>query len=447
MKAVVLVALVGCSFEHGQPATRDGGVVDATDASTVPDASICREASVECADSTVLRTCTGADATVTDKTCHWGCLTAGTPHCAQLLPTTGAVPMNEVTSFTGLGDVDFVTGIIVNTSTGQIGTTANPDAIHDNTVGIRNGVDYQEHGANPGVAVFRFRKLIISGDITIVGDRAVAFVADQEITISGVVDARGPCTKTGQTAGVAGPGGFAGGAQKAIGLGTGGGGGGGNENTKGGGGGGYGGTGGAGGNTGGAGGLPNNATVTALVGGSGGGGGGGGNGNTQPGGGGGGAIQIISNKSITISAGGINAGGCGGFSTTGPDSGAGGGAGGLIILEAPAVSLGGALAVNGGGGGAGPIPLLPQGENGKLGRTAAAGATGDGVGGAGAAGAMLAGSPGTQITKSGGGGGAIGRIRIVTRGGSSFTQQGSAVMSPSLTDPGTTAAHVAATVQ
>lgn len=450
MKAAALLALVGCSFEHGQAVTRDSGVLDdALDASTTPDASICAAASIECADATVLRTCSAPGVPVVDRTCNWGCISATTPHCGQLTPTTGAVPADKVTSFTGLGDVDFVTGIIVNTSTGQIGTTANPDAIHDDNVGVNNGVDYQEYGINPGVTVFRFRKLIISGNITVVGTHAVAFVADQEITISGVIDARGPCTKTGQTVGVAGPGGFAGGAQKANGLGTGGGAGGGTDNTKGGGGAGHGSTGGAGGNGGGAGGIAYNATIAALVGGSGGGGGGGGNGNTQPGGGGGGAIQIISNKSIAISAGGINAGGCGGFSTTGPDSGAGGGAGGLIILEAPAVTLAGALAVNGGGGGAGPAPATPQGENGRLDRTAAAGAvSATGAGGAGGAGATLDGSPGLFDVKSGGGGGAVGRIRIVTRDGTRFTQAASSVMSPSLTDtPATTASHIAATVQ
>lgn len=449
MKAAALLALVGCSFEHGQSTTRDSGAIDdAVDASTTPDASICTGASVECADATVLRTCTAPGVPVVDRTCNWGCISAGTPHCGQLTPTTGAVPADEVVSFAGLGDADFVTGIIVNTSTGQIGTTANPDAIHDNNVGIHNGVDYQEYGANPGVTVFRFRKLIVSGNITIVGDRAVAFVADQEITISGVIDARGPCTKTGQTAGIAGPGGFAGGPQKANGLGTGGGAGGGNDNTKGGGGAGHGSTGGAGGNGGGAAGIAYNAGITALFGGSGGGGGGGGGGNTQPGGGGGGGIQIISNKSITISAGGINAGGCGGFSTTGPDSGAGGGAGGLIILEAPAVALAGALAVNGGGGGGGPGAAMTQGENGKLSRSPAVGALGgDGLGGAGGAGALLIGTPGTFGTKSGGGGGAVGRIRISTRDGTRFTQEASAVMSPNLTDTATTASHVAATVQ
>jgi hypothetical protein len=447
MRAVALLALVGCSFEHGQSITRDGGPPDdAVDASMTPDASLCTEASVECADPTVLRTCTGPGVPVSDRACSWGCVSAGTPHCGQLVPTTGSVPMDKTTSFTGLTDVDMVNGIIVNTSTGQIGNLNNPDAIHDNNVGIDNGVDYQEYGTAPGVTVFRFRKLIISGNITIVGDRAVVFVADQEITVGGVVDARGPCTKTGQTVGIAGPGGFAGGAQKGAGLGTGGGGGGGTDNTKGGGGAGYGSTGGLGGNTGGAGGLPYNSTINTLVGGSGGGGGGGGNGNTQPGGGGGGAIQMISNKSITISAGGINAGGCGGFSTTGPDSGAGGGAGGLILLEAPAITLAGALAVNGGGGGSGP-GLVLQGENGKLSRAAAAGAIGDGIGGAGGAGATLIGGPGTMVTKSGGGGGAVGRIRIETRDGTHFTQEASAVMSPNLTDTGTTASHVSATVQ
>ena len=68
----------------------------------------------------------------------------------------------------------------------------------------------------------------------------------------------------------------------------------------------------------------------------------------------------------------------------------------------------------------------------------------DGPGGAGGAGAQLDGLPGVIATKSTGGGGAIGRIRITTRGDLGLVLNATALLSPNFEDPGTTCTRGAA---
>ncbi|MBA3392379.1 MAG: hypothetical protein H0T89_07030, partial [Deltaproteobacteria bacterium] len=328
--------VAACKFSAGV----EDRVVDA-----LPDASACATASTECLDGDTLRTCVAAGDAATDRICAWGCRTTPFARCAEIVPAGGGVMPTDVAPSTELGVLVFEPGTTIDGDNGRIGTAAEADKYRaSGPVGVMNGIDYQVRG---NIAVFRFTKLRIAGALTLIGSRSIALVADGEILVEGVVDARGSCVGSN-----AGPGGFAGGfKQGGKGSGSGGGSGaiGANE---GGGGGGYGGTGGSGGNgVFAAGGGPyGDATITLLFGGAGGGGGSGGT-NSGSGGGGGGAVQLVSNARILIS-GGINAGGCGGQTgVNGNDGGGGGGAGGTILVEGKVVEISGTLAVNGGGGG------------------------------------------------------------------------------------------------
>jgi hypothetical protein len=403
-------------------------------------------ASIECIGD-VLRTCASPGATYQDTTCNWGCASAGTPHCLQVVPAGGAVMPGDV----GLGsdtliDVSLGSNTVINGDDGSIKLGAM--TIRAAGIGVTSGIDYEPRGSD--AAVFRVKSLTIAGATYLRGRRAIAIVANDQIDINAVLDAHGTCAGS-----AAGPGGFPGGGKGSAGAGDGGGSGS-DGQSQGGGGGGYGGSGGAGGNGPDptnpiAGGAPyGDAVITVLLGGAGGGGGGaGGGGQTGIGGGGGGAVQLVSNTQIAIATGGgINAGGCGGKSGGGGnDGGGGGGAGGTILLEAPTVQIVGALAVNGGGGGGGAAGNVNPGGLSTLNRNPAPGAIGGAIGGIGGAANMLdGGAGGTTGGKGAGGGGAVGRIRINTRSGSASVDA-AAVLSPSLTDVPTTCTEGSATLQ
>lgn len=412
----------------------------------LPDGGPCTAASVECVGD-VLRTCAGSGAMYQDTPCSWGCGSAGTPHCLQIVPTGGAVMAGDV----GLGsdaldDITLPMNTVINTDDGSI--KAGSATIRGAGSGVRGGIDFELRGTN--VAMFRFKSLSITGETSVRGHRAAALVADGMISVGAVVDARGTCMGSG-----AGPGGYPGGAKNVAGFGSGGGRGG-SDNKLGGGGGGFGGSGGSGGNPGDPtmptpGGAPwGTPTIDVLEGGAGGGGGGG---NGGVGGGGGGALQLVSNAQIVIGGSGvagINAGGCGGQNgNAGNDGGGGGGAGGTIVLEAPSVQLvaNSALAVNGGAGGNGAASSTSAAPAGSLSRTPAQNAPGGSPGGFGGAANMLDGTAGlTTGNHGGGGGGAVGRIRINTRSGSASVDA-AAVLSPALDDEPTTCTQGAATLQ
>ena len=364
-----------------------------------------------------------------DHRCGWGCI-AGENRCAEVVPSgSGSVVDNAVTTadFTeaGLTDVILGDGVTIDSQFGRIGTGNNAEMFHDEFEGVQNGIGYQQRGA---FTLFNFKSLTLEGTVTLIGDRPIVLVADGAVTINGTLVARGLCSGS-----VAGPGGFAGGnGSGSSGAGSGGGDGAASPST-GGGGGGYGGSG-AGGKTEPGGDVFGNAEISLLLGGGGGGAGSGG-GNFGRGGGGGGALHIVSNTKIEIT-GGINNGGCGGDPGTGnSDSGGGGGAGGAILLEAPIVTVTGALAVNGGGGGGGGGNTATAGADGTLDRTPAAGGSGaasDEGGGSGAAGSVGPGS-GAGGSNPGGGGGAIGRIRVNTKGNMGAMLTG-ATLSPAPSD-------------
>lgn len=434
--------LIACSFSPGRLGGGDAGVViddDAPDAEViVPDAAACTGVTAECIGDT-LRKCSGPGATAMDRTCNWGC-NATDAACRELAPSGGweTQSSGDTTSFTGLGNVSIPANAFIDTDNGTI-------------TGVLSGFDYNERpigvtGRNAGV--FRFRSLALA-DVRVIGQNALVLVADESITLTGVLDAVPLCDYTNVRE--PGPGGFGGGLNDFDGLPAPPGGGGihGDTDNVGGGGGGHGTQGANGGfnpSSGGA--VRGTAEIVFLLGGAGGGGGDDHN-NSGRGGGGGAAIHLISNGPITINDGaGINAGGCGGRAGNGGnDGGGGGGAGGSILLEGRSVTIDGTLAANGGGGGGGAVgnANLTVGQKGQLGRTPATGGPA-GSGGAGGAGGAGGTAPvaGESVFGSGGGGG-IGRIRVNTRNGT--VGRANAILSPGPSDPSTTYSEAQAAVR
>ena len=436
---VLGIAIVSACGFSATNIERDDGALSPIDSSTdayIPDASLCAAASKQCIGANQkLRVCDSTGASSRDIDCSWSCLDTPEPHCAQLVPSGGAVTTADLDS-TALME-HTITSATINTDDGSI------SGLRTAGGGIVNGIDYTQRG---NVGVFRFNKLTINGIVNIRGTRAAAIVSINEITINGEIDVQGDCNGRN-----AGPGGGSGGDGSQNGSGSGGGGAGsGSNQCSGGGGGGNGGSGGDGGgrdNEGDAFGMP---SIAQLVGG-GGGGGGGDEDDGGDGGGGGGALQLVANKRIKINgaqplAGGINAGGCGGRG--GSCAGGGGGAGGTILIEAPVIEFASsALAVNGGGGGGGGGGDNTTGNNGERASLSNAKANGGngangtngggppepdgGDGGDGADDNAANGSNGESAKRAGGGGGAVGRMRFNTLSGSIVTS-GTVVFSPAL---------------
>ncbi|HTL36405.1 MAG TPA: hypothetical protein VL326_24905 [Kofleriaceae bacterium] len=442
---VACCALAGCKQLFGLDDPTTGAANDARiDTMNVPDAGTCTGASAMCLGDT-LRTCGAAGEAAVDTACTWGCGTSTSnpaSHCQALVPAGDGAVSSDLTDTMGVtGAVTLNAGIIVDSDTGRIGTTLNPSSIRAPGTGIISGIDFQLHN---GVGVLRMYLLTVNGPVSLVGSHSIALVSISDVVINDVIDARGTCLNR-----VAGPGGFAGGAIDASGFGTGAG----KAKTTiaGGGGAGYGGAGGdsgpyTGANAGGV--VYGDAAISKLVGGSGGGGASDTGANSGIGGGGGGAVQVLSNTFIQIgAAGGINAGGCGGKAGAGGnDGGGGGGSGGTIVLEAPQVIVNGALAVNGGAGGTGGGGT-GYGESGRLDRMQARPpASGTYAAGSGGAAAIRNGGDG-GAAGNGGGGGGVGRMRFTTRDDMGLTIAGVAVLSPSLTDTGTTCTRAASVTQ
>jgi hypothetical protein len=264
---------------------------------------------------------------------------------------------------------------LINVDNGQItseGVVIRPAGAGDlSTRSVAAGIAYRQTSTNLAVITFRSLTIPVGATLKLFGTHAVVIASATTMQIDGVVEAR-PMDKNGNvcptTAGIAAPGGGAGGvgcapipgpsfqttpASPGAGLGGGGGG------TGAGAGGGHAGTGGAGCTTSTSceeGGLEYSALAVdggPFAGGSGGGGAGcGGSHGTDPGsagGPGGGAARFVAVQSIEIgggtTSGGINASGCGGGPGVyiyGPGyttPAAGGGSGGTIVLEAPRVQL------------------------------------------------------------------------------------------------------------
>ena len=435
--------LAACGFS-GSAVSRDGGTdgngVDAALDAFVPapDAGPCQTLGATCVASTV-RTCGVVNQQPTDELCNVSCSTSGGAHCTRLQPSGGGVVPGDLDPEANVDAPVVIASATLNSDDGSI------TGVRTAGTGPISKIDYQ---VNNGIAVFRVQSLSITGTLTLTGSKPVAFASTTTIAVSGLVNAQGACAGMAAVAGGRNGGGIG---NAGGGSGGGMGGTGSHNDSSGGAGGAYGGQGGGGG----ASDSPRvgtmmsavygNDTITTLVGGSGGGGGGGSGAGT--GGGGGGAIQLIANASITfVGTGGINAGGCGGHKKTSNqnDGGGGGGSGGTILLEAPTINLLATtvLAVNGGGGSGGDQNGADGGP-GQLARAQAAGGVGDSAGASGAGGAVIAGATAATGANGGGGGGAVGRMRFNLLGGDLTT----AILSPGLADPGTTATQSPLAIQ
>lgn len=292
----------------------------------------------------------------------------------------------------------------------------------------------------PTVGVFSVGRLRVESGARLfgTGDRPLALVAADAITIAGTVSVAADLNPGAPRPG---PGGFGGALDRGgAGLGPGGGGGGAAgdpiHNDFGGGGAGFGSEGGSGGRGGGdaatspgvpgAGGRAYGVQALGpLIGGSGGGGGSSSTGR-QPlwGGNGGGALQLVAGFRVELTRTGIVDASGGGSPPCVLHGGAGGGggSGGAILIEAPVVVIDGIAGTNGGAGAQGSVTLdansLP-GSPGRADRAPAPGSGTVGLGGGGGAGSDPSGVPsqGVQAQNGGGGGGGAGRIRINTATG------------------------------
>lgn len=443
-----LIVLTSCSFQ-GRNEVDPGGdaAVDPIDApdgmSPPPDAMSCPSVSATCASPDMLRECQVVGEMPVDTPCTWGCLD-NPARCGKLQPSGGAVLPGDLEAAPSGDDVMLI-GASMDSDDGEIRIGGLP--FRPAGEGVQAGIDFQVRG---NVGVFRFKSLAVNGPLTLRGGRSIAITAFETIQINAPVNSQSTCPTPG-------PGGRPGGAPQMADSGPGAGapGAGQHDSASGGAGGGHGSTGGNGGFGGGSvatigGAMFGNQTITTLRGGGGGGGGGGSD--SGAGGGGGAAIQLVANGAITVGALGVlNAGGCGGLASStgggnGDDGGGGGGAGGVILIEGLTVDIDGTLAVNGGGGGGGAVGS-GSGQPGQASRSRAMGGPGPngGAGGQGGAGSNANGASGGEGGNAGGGGGAIGRMRFTSKSGA--VDVDNATLSPSFTDPQTTATFGPATIQ
>lgn len=358
--------------------------------------------------------CAGDGNSFEHEGCALGCSTTE-PRCLTFTPSNGqkaALVDSQMQA-----DVTFPAGTRIDTDSGLV-QDAGGTPIHIKTL------TQSQVGGRP-IRVFEVHSLV-AADVTIVGSNPVAFVSWGEMSLNGLVAARGHGS-------VAGPGAQSaaacsgGDAQQyqagGCGIGATGAGGAGNRNP------------------GGQGGAPlspnGGAALTAfspLVGGC-----SGGNqldtsgGNVAAhGGGGGGAIQLVSQTAVTLANSGLIDVGAGGGQAT-----AGGGSGGVVIIEAPKVTItGGSAGIVANGGAGGGCGMA--GSDGTATTASAAGATcTSNFSGSGGTGATVPGTgcrqgvdtcTGTCPPAYGGGGGSVGRLRIVTADGN-YATSGTPVMS------------------
>jgi hypothetical protein len=317
-----------------------------------------------------------------------------------------------------------------------------------------NGGIVAQTGA-PGICVVRYRRIEIAADTALrisgradtvkpenVG-RSIAFVADDELTVAGLLDVSAKGFVNGPGAGLVISGGGTLVSSQTVHIAAGGSGG----KTPG----------AAGGNASADGGANNGGVATSdpavlavLIGGA------AAWRSSQDanlslgGGGGGGAATLISCRGQVTVSGTINAGGGGG---SGGQSAIGlcapafaGGAGGYVVLQGKYVAVTGGVFANGGGGGAGCRANLAAGTNGLNGLAsdtmAATGGTpenGEGMGGDGGVGTRsptVGGRPTTTPATAGGGGGSVGFLQVYTPSDSE-PMLSSAKASPSFQPNGT----------
>ena len=350
-------------------------------------------------DGSSLASC-DAEGTVSATTdCALGCATTPAAHCKTLapryLPDVCATPSAVDLMVAANGTLD--TDLDASCTGGIIEQTGGPAlcVIHARTIDVTQSVTL---------------KLIASSAASkIKSGRAVALVADMDLTIAGIVDASASQNQSGPGGGYVQSGGAATPTTAFGGAGF---------HTNGGAGGSDSMSGGAG-NGGTA--MPDPAALTIFEGGP--------YGNGIGGGGGGGALMLISCAGAVRVTGQVVAGGGGGLGAvhlTGPVGGAGGGAGGYIVVQGAAIEITGGVFANGGGGGAGavagPGSTTQYGANGNGSTSQASGGTPQaGAGSGGLGGALTGPGPGGAPTINGdtpgGGGGSVGFIQTYTPAG------------------------------
>lgn len=426
--SLALAFIAGCgSVKAAQP---DSGIdIDARISPTIDaGVSACTPSTVRCS-ADVLVTC-GDDGTVAaQEECVLGCF--DDERCAQLDPSNNLA--EALDSAATAGDVVLAEDATINTTT-QVIEGAN---------GVQDFVMTVDSSGPVEVLILQVKSLT-AGDITVVGERALAIVADGDISLSGTLSVNAINNQRGAGAMM-----FAdqlpcqgklGGGDVPSGP------------AFGGGGGGFGTAGGIGGgalaNT--SGNVDGNAELSPLRGGCAGGYGGDGDSsgprgtpNAMDAGAGGGAVQLVSNTTITLASGAsIQANGGGAvedkgfatldcFTTRVCFPGHGGGSGGGILLEAPRVEVIAGTGVFANGGGASCNSYNTSGEDGHASSQPALGATcstqnkyGSGGNGATSVAAIDGVLSTSAVRAGGGGGGGSGRIRINLPVGSSFTPQG-----------------------
>jgi len=357
----------------------------------------CQPGAATC-DQDRLVVCDPSGTATTATSCSLGCADTK-DHCLTFTPSNGLE-----TAFAGAlsqPDVIIPDGTSINTDTGLL---LGPD---NKLISVASLIVTHPTG---DIRVYVAKSFSFKG-VTITGSKAVAFVAEDDITIDGLVDASA-------NGNIPGPGGqttFSScqGVYAQVG--------GGGANA------GAGGTGisrptstdpvayGPGGTA--------QIALTTLVGGC-----AGGTAAPNNGGAGGGAVQLVAGGSATFKpAAGTDAGGVLDVGGGGGPLSSGGGSGGNIIIEAPHVDIEGRLTANGGGGGCGPNP----GEDGHPSAATALGgcyrSPGTGPhGGSGGTKNSVSGGSGTFGIQTGNfgdlaGGGSVGRAIIRTGDGTYVT--------------------------
>jgi hypothetical protein len=382
---------------------------------------LCEASTTACTNGTVA-TCDADGRPTATRECPLGCF-ADEPRCREIVPSNGLGPALD--SAATRADVVIPDGSTFDVATGRLQT---PDGT---TTMVKLEMLRAERDGAP-IRAWAARSFRI-GDLSFAPGRdlpAIAFVADENITVTGHLDVSGihgqapGAVTTSTCAGM--PGYFTRYDSKDL----------------------YPGSGGAGyataGGNGGSSDLPflpsqggqpfANEDLVPLRGGC----------DAVDGGRGGGAIQLVARREVVLLEGAvINANGRGGDTLLGGISWVtGGGSGGAILIEAPSVTLeaGSALVANGGGGGsagAAGSPGLVSAEPGPVAPCTSSCAPG-GAGGTRSQPAQPGGStgrPGNQpgpIVIDGAGGGSVGYIRVNTASGA-YRRATDAIESPAPT--------------
>ncbi|MBX3154382.1 MAG: hypothetical protein KF773_00150 [Deltaproteobacteria bacterium] len=363
----------------------------------------CTPNTVTC-DGDILRTCNAAGA-LANETCTAGCISSPTPHCAHIIPRylpdvcdTPAPSPELVISSSGTFD----TSLDLNCNGGIVQQVGGPEicVVRYGSITFAAGTELRVIGRD------------VNGGSS--GGRPIAFVADRDVVVAGVLDIAGRSTGTLDPPPTSGPGG--GFTNSGGGQATSGGSGGGGAGFK---------TAGAPGGTatvdGGGmnGGAPRIDPITSAI----------LEGGPRNSGGGGGAMTLVACQGSVRVPGLIDAGGGGGLGgfpsplSGNPIPGGGGGAGGYVVLQGLSVDVTGEVYANGGGGGGGRIPNSTFGAAGKDGQrseAAAAGGNANMAEGAGGSGGCITTQPGggkhpsAAGTTPGGGGGSMGFFQSYT---------------------------------